>query len=275
MLRSFLLQIQKDSVVHDVSSKLYNWTLTTGPRIVLAVILFFIAQWVIKLINKAFNRILSNKRFDSTLRPFLENLVQIALQVLLILGLMQLLGIQMTLFAAVLGAFGVAVGLALSGTLQNFASGILIILLKPFKVGDNIRTQNEEGTVTSIRLFNSVIQTFTNTTLIVPNGKLCNEVIFNLTLLKKRRIDTLMKFSFKTEYKKVESLIKQAVEQTTSVLKDPEYRIGVEKIEGDSYTVILNAWVNAHGYEDAKLELNARLLEQLTSMMDKKEDEKT
>lgn len=274
-MKTLLLQIQKDSVVNTMSTRFYDWILTSGPRILLAVIIFFVAQWLIKFINKGFSKILAGKRFDSTLRPFLENLVQIALQVLLILGLMQLLGIQMTLFAAFIGAIGVAVGLALSGTLQNFASGVLIILLKPFKLGDNIITQGEQGTVISIRLFNSVIRTFTNTTLIVPNSKLCNEVIFNLTLQKKRRIDTLVKFNYEADYKKVEALMQKAVEQTAAILQEPEYRIGVEKIEGDGYTVILNVWVDAHGFEDSKLELNARLLEHLAPIIKKQKEKKS
>lgn len=266
-----LLQVQKDLLLHDMSARLYHWTITSGPRILLAILIFFVAQWIIKLINRGFKKILTGKRFDSTLRPFLENLLRVLLQTLLILGLMQLLGIQMTLFAAVIGALGVAAGLALSGTLQNFASGILIILLKPFRAGDNIITQGEQGTVVSIRLFNSIIQTFTNTTVIVPNSKLCNEVIFNLTLQQKRRIDTLIKFSYATGLEEVEDCMKKAIAQTAAVLQDPPYRIGVEKLDGDSFTVVLNVWVNAHGYEDSKLALNGSLLQQLAPLITKKE----
>src|SRR5215212_5247720 len=189
-----MLQINTDSITSRFTSHAYNWIVDFGPKIIIAIIIFIVGQWVIKLLNRGLYKILSAKRFDATLRPFLQNLLQIVLQVLLVLGMMQILGIQMTLFAAVIGAFGVAIGLSLSGTLQNFASGFLIILLKPFRVGDNIRTQNEEGTVTAIKLFYTVVRTFTNTTLIVPNGKLSNEVIFNLTREKKRRMDITIKF---------------------------------------------------------------------------------
>lgn len=264
-----LLQIQKDSLVQNLSSNLYNWAINTGPLILLAIVIFFAGQGLIRLMHRGFKKLLAGKRFDSTLRPFLENLLQVVLQVMLILGIMQLLGIQMTLFAAVIGALGVAAGLALSGTLQNFASGVLIILLKPFRIGDNIKTQGEEGTVISIRLFNSVIQTFNNTTLIVPNSKLCNEVIFNLTLQKKRRIDTLIKFSNAITLAQVTELMQQAIAQTKEVLQDPPCRIGVDKVEGDSFTVVLNVWVNAHGYEDSRLALNANLLESLGPVLKK------
>jgi len=266
---SVLLQIQKDSLVQSLSSNLYNWTITTGPLILLAIVIFFAGQWLIRLIHRGFKKILTGRRFDSTLRPFLENLLQVVLQVMLMLGIMQLLGIQMTLFAAVIGALGVAAGLALSGTLQNFASGVIIILLKPFRVGDNIITQGEEGTVISIRLFNSVIQTFNNTTLIVPNSKLCNEVIFNLTVQEKRRIDMLIKFGYATEFSQVATLMKKAIAQTKEVLQDPPVRIGIDKVDSDSFTVVLNVWVNAHGYEDSRLALNANLLEQLGPVIKK------
>ena len=111
------------------------------------------------MLNRWFKRIISNRRFDVTLRPFLQNLFAIILQAVLIVALMQVLGIQMTIFAALIGAFGVAAGLALSGTFQNFPSGVLIILLKPLKVGDMVSTQGQEGTVTAIRLFYTIILT--------------------------------------------------------------------------------------------------------------------
>src|SRR6478672_11045733 len=130
-----LLQINADSITHRFSGKASDWIATYGPRILIALAVFFLGQWLIRILSRTLNRILTNQKFNPTLQPFLQNLFKVILQVLLILGTMQLLGIQMTLFAAVIGAVGVAAGLALSGTLQNFASGILIILLRPFKVG--------------------------------------------------------------------------------------------------------------------------------------------
>lgn len=136
-MRPEFLQIKADSIHQKFTVKAYDWMVNLGPKILLAVIIFFIGQWVIRLLNRALGKILSFKRFDASLRPFILNLLQVALQVILVLGIMQILGIKMTLFVAAIGAFGVAVGLALSGTLQNFAGGVLIILLKPFRVGDN------------------------------------------------------------------------------------------------------------------------------------------
>src|ERR1700760_1151527 len=127
--------------------KAYDWVIRFGPRFVIGLLVLFVGLWLIKLVLNRSHRGMHRKDVDPTLKSFLVSLLGVVLRVLLVLGVMQIMGIQMTLFTALVGAFGVAVGLALSGTLQNFASGILILLLKPFKVGDNIVTQGMEGTV--------------------------------------------------------------------------------------------------------------------------------
>jgi small conductance mechanosensitive channel len=215
-------------------------------------------------------KILSGKRFDPTLRPFLQNLFQIILQILLVLGIMQVLGIQMTLFAAFIGATGVAIGLALSGTLQNFASGVLIILLKPFRIGDNIRTQGEEGAVTSITLFYTVVLTYNNTTLIVPNNKFSNEVIFNLTRQKKRRLEFLIKFNNEIDFNEVRAIVLKTIDLFKDCLKDPPPRVGIDKVENDGFTVIIHAWTNSHGFQDTRLQFNERLMDSLKPIIQKK-----
>jgi small conductance mechanosensitive channel len=131
----------------------YAWIINYGPRLLLGMGVLFVGLWLIKLVLNRSHQKMHQKDVDPTLKPFLMSLLGVVLRILLVLGVMQIIGIQMTLFAALVGAFGVAVGLALSGTLQNFASGILIMLLKPFVVGDNILTQGMEGTVTSIHIF--------------------------------------------------------------------------------------------------------------------------
>src|SRR5206468_1067274 len=170
----------------------------------------------------------------------------------LLLGLMQILGIQMTIFAAVIGAFGVAAGLALSGTLQNFASGVLILLLKPYRVGDNISTQGQEGTVTTIQLFYTVILTFDNKTVIVPNSKLSNEVILNLSRQGTRRLDIELKFSYGYDFEQLKQIINKSVEDFGKINKEPEHRIGVSQLESDGFNIMINVWINAHGFEDTK-----------------------
>ena len=263
--------MDKRSLYQKVIEEVYEWIIHYGPRILVAIAIFFIGQWLIKIAGKGLKRMARNKKLHATLAPFMMNLVQFALQIGLFLAIMQILGVQMTLFAAALGAFGVAIGLALSGTLQNFAGGVLIILLKPFKVGENIKTQDQEGTVTQIRLFYTVIRTFTNTTLIVPNSKLSNEVIFNLTREPKRRLDLTVKLENSVDFKKIKQTILSTIDAYEGdSLKDPPPRVGVERIEMDCYTVSINIWVKAHGFQDIKYEINDLLLEDLGKVLKKK-----
>jgi small conductance mechanosensitive channel len=248
-----------DSLAHKFTSRAYDWVVSFGPKIVLALIIFVLAQWLIRMLNRWFKKI-SGERFDITLRPFLQNLFAVMLQTLLVLALMQMLGIQMTLFAALIGAMGVAAGLALSGTFQNFASGVLIILLKPFKVGDTVNTQGQEGTVTAIRLFYTVVLTFNNTTVIVPNSKLSNEIIFNLSREGKRRMDIEIKFNYGVDFEKLKNIFLRTIDSFDDCLKDPPPRVGVQKFDPDGYTVVINAWTKAHGFQDTKLAFQEKLL---------------
>ena len=255
------LQINTDEIVRNFSERSTSWIITFAPKLILAIVVLFAGQWIIKIIRKGFGNVLSSKKISPTIRPFASNLIAIVLQVMLALGIMLILGIKMTLFAAVIGAFGVAAGFALSGTLQNFASGVIIILLQPFRVGENIQTQGEKGTVMAIKLFYTVVRTFNNTTLIVPNGKLSNEVIFNLTREKNARLDISIKFNYKINFKELREQISTLLSAIPEVLKEPAFRIGIDKLEGDGYTTVLNIWIAAHGFEDTKMRIQEKLME--------------
>jgi small conductance mechanosensitive channel len=248
----------------------HAWILTFGPRILLALVVFIVGQWLIRIFNGWMIKVMAGRKFDKTLRPFLLNLLQIAFQILLILVLMQIIGIRMTLFAAFVGAFGVAIGLALSGTLQNFASGMLIILLKPFRVGDNIRTQGEEGTVTAIRLFYTVVLTLNNTTLIIPNNKFSNDVIFNLTRQKKRRVEIMLKFGLHADLDMLRNIVMKTAESFEDTMNDPQPEVGIEKIEPDGYTVVIHGWINSYGFQENRLRFNEQLMHNLRPMLEKK-----
>lgn len=252
-----------DSLALKFTDNAYDWMVVYVPRIILALVIFFIGQWVIRMINRWTRKILTGKRIDITLQPFLQNLFAILLQVLLVLGIMQILGIQMTIFAALVGALGVAAGLALSGTFQNFASGVLIILLKPFKVGDNISTQGHEGTVTAIRLFYTIVLTFDNTTVIVPNSKLSNDIIFNLSRQGKRRMDVEMKFNYAIDFDTVKNIVLRTIDSFDKCLKDPPPRIGVQDLQADGFIISINAWTKAHGYQDTKLAFQEKLMKDI------------
>lgn len=233
--------------------KSVDWVLATGPRIILAVLALFFGLWFIRILRKKLNKRMDNRNVHSSLKPFFESLAFTALHAALFFFILQILGIKLTVFAAVIAAFGAAAGLALSGTLQNFASGVLILLLKPFHVGDNINAQGIEGTVTSIQIFYTVITTFDKKTVIMPNSKLSNEVITNITQQGIRRLDILLKFKHGTDYDKVKETLKKLFIDIKEVCNDPQPRIGITTIDKDDFTAVCNVWVNSHGFEDSRL----------------------
>jgi len=247
----------------SIAAHFYQWLVVSGPKVLLGIIVLIVGLWLIKLFGRWSHGNMQKKNVDPTLKPFLVSLISVILRLLLVFFVIEIMGFQLTIFTALVGAFGVAAGLALSGTLQNFASGVLILLLKPFVVGDNIITQGTEGTVTSIQIFYTVVLTFDNRTVIVPNSKLSNEVIINISREGHRRLDVLYKFGNAVDFNELKRIINKTIDDEENILATPERRIGVSLLEKDGYTVSIAVWTNAHGYEDTKLNLLQKLLENI------------
>ncbi|MET1057719.1 MAG: mechanosensitive ion channel family protein [Pedobacter sp.] len=240
--------------------KAFNWIIDKGPNIIIGIAILLIGLWLIKLFSGWMQKGLHKKNVDASIKPFFISLSVVVLRILLVFTVMQFIGIQMTIFAALIGALGVAAGLALSGTLQNFASGVLILMLKPFKVGDNIIAQGQEGTVTKIEIFYTTVTTFDNRLVIVPNGKLSNEVIINISTQGSRRLDIEMKFSFGIPYEEVQKLTEETIRESQDILKTPEHRIGISVLEESGYKVMTSVWLNSHGFNDARLLFQEKLM---------------
>lgn len=243
--------------------KAYDWIIDKGPSVILGIVLLILGLWLIKLLGKWMQGGMHRKDINPSLRPFLTSLILITLRVLLVLTVMQIIGIQLTFLTVLIGGIGVAAGLALSGTLQNFASGVLILLLKPFVVGDSIIAQSQEGTVISIQIFYTIVKTFDNRTVVIPNGKLSNEVIINISREGSRRLDIEMKFSYGIDYEQIVNVFNKTVDEFKDCLKTPERRIGVSALEDNGFKVSLNVWVKAHGFTDTKLSFLEVLMKNL------------
>lgn len=242
---------------------LYDWIIRFGPKFLVGITILIVGLWLISLLMKWSRSRMQKREIDETIKSFIMSLVGVALRILLILGVMQIMGIEMTLFTALVGAFGVAAGLALSGTLQNFASGVLILLLKPFKVGENINTAGMEGTVTSIQIFYTIVETFDNRVLIVPNSQLSNQMIINTSRKGTRRLDISLKFPNNVEVKEVKSAIEKSLDGSKHCLKSPKKRVGMGEIQSDGYVLDISVWVNAHGFQDTKLAVQESLFEDI------------
>jgi len=243
--------------------KASDWLIINVPKIIVALIILIIGFWLIRILTKWLRKILERRQFNASLRYFLLNLVAISLQVFLIVIAMQTAGFKLTFFTAIVAGLSVAAGLALSGTLQNFVSGILILILHPYRVGDTVVMQGQQGVVDSILLFYTVVKTFDNKTIIVPNGQLSNNVIINLSREGKRRIDIEMKFPYKTDEEAVKKAVRDILPSVKGVLPKPSVRIGIINFEPDKYTLTIQAWTPAHGYEDIRMDLHERIMEVL------------
>lgn len=247
----------------DLYTRVYDWIILNGPKYLLAIVLFFIGVWVIKFVRRILHKALAKRIAQSGIVPFVVSLCITGLHVLLVVLSLQVAGIQMTLFAALIAALGVAAGLALSGTLQNLTSGIVILLLKPFRVGDNIIAQGQEGTISSIEIFYTFVTTFDNRTVVFPNSKLSNEVIINTSRKGTRRIDIELKFNYGMKFEDIKAIVDKTLAEYNHVLKEPVHRIGISSLDPDGYKVIINVWTNAHGYQDTKYVLQEKVMESL------------
>jgi small conductance mechanosensitive channel len=253
---------------HDqlIIDKVYNWVLAHGPGIIMGLAIYFLGRWLIKIFGKWFTAIIFKRLDNHSIAPFLQSLTITLLQLLLIVLCMQIIGVQMTLFAAGTASLGVAIGLALSGTLQNFACGVLILLLKPFKVDDIINAQGQEGVISSIQIFYTIMTTWDNKSVIIPNSKLSNELIINLSSRGKRRLNFLMKFPYTSDADKIKQVIEKTIDNAgVEVLKDPPHQIGVSSFDIDGYVLDVQVWVDPQKYNDAKSIFQLKMLSELKS----------
>jgi small conductance mechanosensitive channel len=176
---------------------------------------------------------------------------------------MNIIGFTLTVFTTIIGAFSVAAGLALSGTFQNFAGGVLILLLKPFEVDDNIVAQGQDGRVMSIQIFYTVLLTVDNKTIIIPNGKLFNEVIINVSRENMRRLDFEVRLGYAADIDKAKKIIKDAINATENILQDPPPRVGLVGLEIDSLRVTVNVWLEPSNFLIVKIALMETIIKDL------------
>jgi len=215
-----------------------------GPNFLLAIVVLIIGFWIINLITKAMDK----AKIEESLKRFLLSLIGIALKALLLISVASMLGIATTSFIAVLGAAGLAVGLSLQGSLSNFAGGVLIILFKPFKVGDVIDAQGNIGTVHSIQVFNTIIKTPDNKTIIIPNGNLSNGSITNYTMEDRRRVDMTFGIGYGDDIKKTKEVLHNLIKTEKRIHKDPEPMVVVSELGDSSVNFAVRVWTNTSDY---------------------------
>lgn len=230
-----------------------------GPKVLGALVALIIGLWIIKWILKGVNAGLTRGNVDESLKPFLKSLIGALLKVMLAISIMSMLGIAMTSFIAILGAAGLAVGMALSGTLQNFAGGVMILLFKPFKVGDFIEAQGYSGVVKEIQIFVTILTTPDNKTIIIPNGGLSNGSMINYSTQENRRVDWTFGIGYGDDVEKAKNILRTMLEADERVLKDPEVFIGLSEMADSSVNFVVRAWVNSADYWGLFFDINEKV----------------
>jgi len=227
---------------------IWGIVLTFGPKIAYAIITLIIGLWIVKAITKGLSRVMDSRNIDASLKPFLLSLISTLLKIMVVITVMTMLGIEMTSFIAILGAAGLAVGMALSGTLQNFAGGVMLLIFKPFKVGDFVEAQGFAGVIKEIQIFNTIMTTGDNKTIIIPNGGLSNGAMTNYSTQATRRVDMTFGIGYGDDIKKAKEVLASIVAADDRILKDPAAFIAVSELADSSVNFVVRAWVNSADY---------------------------
>ncbi|PIF02556.1 MAG: mechanosensitive ion channel protein MscS [Paludibacter sp.] len=232
---------------------------TFGLKLIGAIAIWVIGVWVINFIEKQLKKGLKKKATDPALTSFLTTLAVAILKVLVGISALGFMGIGMTSFIAVLGAAGLAVGMALSGTLQNFAGGVIILLLKPFKIGDLIQTDKYLGIVSEIQIFNTILKSPDNKTIIVPNGGLSTSSLINYSTEEKRRVDWTFGIGYGDNTEKARGIITELANADSRILKDPAIFIAVSELGDSSVNFTVRGWVKSADYWGVFFDMNEKV----------------
>lgn len=226
-----------------------------GIKLVLALIVLGIGLWLAGLLARLVGKALTKAGMDNMLVRFLESIVKALLQVVVVIAALSQLGVQTTSLIAILGAAGLAIGLALQNSLSNFAAGVLLLVFKPFKEGDFIEAGGVLGVVERVHVFNSVLRTPDNREITVPNGNIYNGVITNFSARDTRRIDLVVGISYDSDIRKAKELVESIIKDDARILKDPEPTWGVADLADSSVNLFIRPWVTSADYWNVRADL--------------------
>lgn len=244
------METQMEKLLLNLSNHVFNFSI----KVVLAIVVFLIGVQVIKLIRRILKKSLQRANVETGVMQFLDSLIKAGLYIVLILLIAGNFGLEATSVLALLGSAGVAIGLALQGSLANFAGGVLILLLKPFKVGDYIieDTNKNEGVVKEIQLFYTILTTPDNRVIVLPNGTLANSSLTNVTGCSTRRIDIRVGIAYDSDIRQAKKVLNEVLEKDVDSLKDQQLLVFVDLLGDSSIEIVARCWVKSENYWDAK-----------------------
>jgi small conductance mechanosensitive channel len=234
--------------MEEILNRIYEYLATYGLKIVAAVVILIVGRWLAKLLSKSAGRAMVKAKADETLTRFVENLSYIALLTFVVIAVLTKLGVYAASFVAVLAAAGFAIGLALQGSLANFASGVLMLTFKPIRVGDFVEVGGAKGTVREIRIFNTVLDSPDNVRVTVPNSQVTGGNIMNYTINGTRRVDMVIGVSYEDDLKKAKQVIEKVLAGDERILQDPAPTVAVSELADSGVNFVVRPWVKSADY---------------------------
>lgn len=229
---------------------LFDQLVAWAPKLVGAILTLIIGLWIIGIIMRMIRKGLTRSGLDQDVVPFLSSLISVLLKVMLVLTVASTMGIETTSFVALIGMAGLAIGMALQGTLGHFASGVMILIFKPYKVGDLVDIQGQLGHVEEIQVFNSIIKTLDNKRTIIPNGIATSGIITNLSSHNMLRVDMNIAMPYEEDFEKVQRIVKDALKNTPGVMTDPEPVVEIEKFDANNIVLAVRPYATPADYWD-------------------------
>lgn len=242
---------------------LLEGAMVVGLKIIAALLIYYVGRWIVRRVMKLMDKIYEKKSVEKSLRSFLSGVVKVLLYVVIVLIVIQVLGINTTSLVAMIASAGLAIGMALSGTLQNFAGGVMILLLRPYRIGDYIDAQGEEGTVTKIGLFSTEIITVDNRVIYIPNSTISTSVIDNYSTSQMRRVDWTLNVEYGTDPEKVRQLMVDMLKNDSRVVADPEPVVFLVNLADSAVQFSVRAWCKNEDYWGLKFDIQERLYVEL------------
>ena len=237
--------------------KLINASVDLGGRILGAIVIFIIGKLLVNWANRLFAKLLQKRKVDASIQSFLKSIINITLLVLLFLAVIGQLGIELTSFAALLASVGVAIGMALSGNLSNFAGGVIILVFRPYKVGDYIEASTgASGTVSDIQIFHTVLTTPDNKVVFAPNGAMSGAVVTNYSKLDTRRVDFSFSVEYGSDFKQVRQILMDIIHADNRIMQTPEPFVELGALSDSSVNITVRVWVKSADYWAVNFDMN-------------------
>jgi len=245
--------------IETTLTNIITWCVNAGWNILGAILIYVVGRFVINFIMKLARNILDKRKIEASVESFLLSALNITLTILLLVAVVSRLGVETTSFAALLASAGVAIGMAMSGNLNNLAGGLIILLLKPFKVGDFIEGQGQMGTVKAIQIFHTIITTPDNKEVFIPNGALSSGSVVNYNINPTRRLEWVVGVEYNEDYDKVETVIRRIISEDPRILQDPTPFVALKELADSSVNIVIRCWVKGADYWDVNFDMNRRI----------------